>query len=253
MKYICEHEDTATNLQTWAKGRRLIIAQFFFWNPGRETLQKSQEGLLRSILYQILRQAPDLILYASPNLWETHQIIGRPKTLGLCLRSVENLTTRKLLEMFQVLSVHLEESRTRLCFFIDGLDQYDGKPDDVIWLIELLKSKLHVKLCVSSRPWNQFEKAFGQDQPMTLYMQDLTKNDIRSYIADTLEKDTGFQELKQRDNRYRDLVQDIVNGAKGVLAVRQKVFPRYPGHLKSHNSHVVHFSVLIEDSPSRTC
>jgi len=215
MKFICEHKDTATNLETWAKGRQLIVAQFFFWNAGRQALQKSQEGLLRSILYQILRQTPDLIPFASPALCKA--LISGKSRYGVYPSASQSLSTPQLLDAFQVVSAHLGESKARFCFFIDGVDEYDGKPNDIIRLIELLKSTLQVKLCVSSRPWNEFEKAFGQDQPMKLYMQDLTTDDIRSYIADTLEKDTGFQELKQRDNRYGDLVQDILDAARGML------------------------------------
>jgi len=211
MKFICEHEDTATNLEAWAKGRQLIVAEFFFWNAGRQVLQKSQEGLLRSVLYQILRQTPDLIPYASPALWKA--LVSGKSRLPMASQS---LSTPNLLEAFQVISNHLRGSEAKFCFFIDGVDEYDGKPSDIIRLIDLLKSTLQVKLCVSSRPWNEFEKAFGQDQPMKLYMQDLTTSDIRAYIADTLEKDRGFQDLKQRDNRYKDIVQDILDAAKGV-------------------------------------
>lgn len=213
MKFLWEHEGTRTNLETWAKGQQLIMANFFFWNAGRVALQKSQEGLLRSILYQILRQSPDLIPHASPVLWKAY--ISWNSRTGL--PSFELLTTTELLRAFRCISTHLATSDVRFCFFIDGLDEYEGKPDDIIWPIELLKSTLKVKLCVSSRPWNEFEKVFGQDESKKLYMQDLTRMDIELYVCDVLEKDMGFQELKQRDDRCLDLVQDIVNAAKGVF------------------------------------
>src|ERR1700681_2535463 len=108
MKFICEHEDTATNLENWAKGRQLIVAQFFFWNAGRQALQKSQEGLLRSILYQILRQTPDLIPYASPALWKA--LISGKSRLPTASQS---LSTPQLLDAFQVVSTHLGESKAR--------------------------------------------------------------------------------------------------------------------------------------------
>jgi len=211
MKFICEHKDLATTLRRWSKGGQIVIACFFFWNAGRNALQKSQEGLLRSILYQILRQSPDMISYASPGLWK-RLISGESRD-----PSAENLTTVQLLNTLQAISMHLNMSRTRFCFFIDGLDEYEGNSNEIIRLIELLKSSLQVKMCISSRPWNEFEKAFGQDQSKKFYMQDLTKKDIRLYIRETLEEDIGFQELKQRDNRSLDLVQDIVDAAQGVF------------------------------------
>jgi hypothetical protein len=171
-------------------------------------LQRSQEGLLRSILYQILRQCPDLIPFATPSLSHGE---------GSSLQFDETLTTTKLLGAFQGISTHIATAKVKFCFFIDGLDEYEGKPGDIIRLIELLKSTLQVKICVSSRPWNEFEKDFGQDKSKKLYMQDLTRGDIELYVRDILENDVGFQELKQRDSHCLDLIQDVVDAAKGVF------------------------------------
>jgi hypothetical protein len=82
-------------------------------------------------------------------------------------------------------------SNVNFCFFLDGLDEYEGKPMDIIRLVELLKSMLKVKVCVSSRPWNEFEKVFGQDESKKLYMHDLTRGDIELYVRDPLENDAG--------------------------------------------------------------
>jgi len=176
--------------------------------PGRQALQRSQEGLLRSILYQILRQCPDLIPFATPSL-------SRGEDASLYFDSA--LTTTKLLGAFQGISSHIATAKVKFCFFIDGLDEYEGKPGDIIRLIELLKSTLQVKICVSSRPWNEFEKDFGQDKSKKLYMQDLTRGDIELYVRDTLENDGGFQELKQRDSHCLDLIQEVVDAAEGVF------------------------------------
>jgi len=108
-------------------------------------------------------------------------------------------------------------SNVNFCFFLDGLDEYEGKPMDIIRLVELLKSMLKVKVCVSSRPWNEFEKVFGQDESKKLYMHDLTRGDIELYVRDTLENDAGFRELKERDSNCLNLVQDVVDAAKGVF------------------------------------
>lgn len=131
--------------------------------------------------------------------------------------SSEGFTTPKLLSAFRSIAARLNTSKVKFCFFIDGLDEYEGKPDTIIRLVELLKSALQVKICVSSRPWNEFEKAFGQDKSKKLYMQELTRGDIELYVRDTLENDLGFQELKKRDHRCPNLVQDVVDAAEGVF------------------------------------
>ncbi|KAI0425233.1 hypothetical protein F5Y09DRAFT_335150 [Xylaria sp. FL1042] len=60
MKFICAHTTTVELLRVWAGNKRLITAKFFFWNAGT-ILQKSREGLLRSLLFEILRKCPELI------------------------------------------------------------------------------------------------------------------------------------------------------------------------------------------------
>lgn len=46
------------------------IATFFFWNSGMN-MQKSIQGLLRCLLFQILGECPDLIPFAFPTRWTT--------------------------------------------------------------------------------------------------------------------------------------------------------------------------------------
>lgn len=53
MKYLISHPDTDGNLQSWANGARLVTASYFFWNAGTD-MEKSQEGLLQSLLHEVL-------------------------------------------------------------------------------------------------------------------------------------------------------------------------------------------------------
>lgn len=68
MRYICENRLTQNYLSIWAEGSKLYTAKFFFWNLGTR-LQKSQIGLLRSLLYEILIQIPELIPIVFPEQW----------------------------------------------------------------------------------------------------------------------------------------------------------------------------------------
>ncbi|KAF4966307.1 hypothetical protein FSARC_5979 [Fusarium sarcochroum] len=187
MKFLCTHEVTKHKLCQWAHGNRtrspnachdsdyseeedrLLLGDFFFWNAGKKSLQKSQEGLLRALIYQIL-----------------------PCDL-------------------------LQPSRARLCLFIDGLDEYEGKPSDIIGLVNDIRSIKNVKICVSSRPWNEFEQSFGQDRPQKLCMQDLTKEDIRKYVCDILDNDKNYQNLEEKDREGKELIAEIIEAAQGVF------------------------------------
>ncbi|KAK7961174.1 hypothetical protein PG988_012388 [Apiospora saccharicola] len=60
MKLLCGHSDTPKRLKSWAGQKKLVVASFFFWIAGT-TLQMFQEGLLRSLLFKILRHCPKLM------------------------------------------------------------------------------------------------------------------------------------------------------------------------------------------------
>jgi hypothetical protein len=68
MKYIYESPNTQKHLLAWTKDTPLHIGRFFFWLSGTK-LQKSQEGLLRSLLYDVLRQVPALVRIVLPSQW----------------------------------------------------------------------------------------------------------------------------------------------------------------------------------------
>jgi hypothetical protein len=76
MKYILAHPDTSRHLNRWAASTdpagapRLRFASFFFWASGTRE-QRSQSGLLRSILYELLIQEPNLVPVAFPEQWSS--------------------------------------------------------------------------------------------------------------------------------------------------------------------------------------
>ncbi|KAE8440326.1 hypothetical protein EG329_008775 [Mollisiaceae sp. DMI_Dod_QoI] len=65
MKLIRHHSRTSEELASWARGRTLVLALFFFWNS-EEALQMSLEGLYRSILFEVLKACPELISEVFP-------------------------------------------------------------------------------------------------------------------------------------------------------------------------------------------
>jgi hypothetical protein len=212
MKFIAENEQTKTSLEEWVGNKTLVIASFFFWNASTHQSQKSQRGLLRTILYQILRQCPELIRMAYRDQWialtSDRKVLKESRD--------ELLTAPALLNTLRNISTSTE-SDTKFCFFIDGLDEYDGRPSDIIELVDILKSFPNVKTCVSSRSWNEFEDRFGTGSPWKLYMQDLTRSDIYLYVQDTLGENRRFQQLRKEDPQCPDFVKTLVKEADGVF------------------------------------
>ena len=196
---------SAKYLRKWSGSSKLVVATFFFWNSGT-SLQRSQRGLLLSLLCQVLQQWPEIIPTISPNRWE-----------ALCLfdNDFREWTDEELSQTLrETLTIRLEA--VKFCLFIDGLDEFDG---DHIQLIQLLRDFLvnkNVKLCVSSRPWVVFEDAF-KHKP-SLKLEDLTYEDIRLYVTLTLNRDLGFEQLTKREPEFAsELVENIVSKANGVF------------------------------------
>jgi NACHT domain len=220
MKFLSHHPRTIQRLSIWAKQKRVVTAEYFFWEAGK-SLQKSQEGLLRSLLYDILRQYPDIIPQAYPNIWRLYFPEGNdwrphvtiPKGPGATIP----LSVHGLLNTLGVISNVAMESDSKFLFCIDGLDEYEGQANDIIELVRQLRNLQNLKLCVSSRPWNEFESEFSKFGYQKLYMQDFNSADISAYVYDTFVRDENYQELEDRDLNGKLLLDEIVQSANGVF------------------------------------
>ncbi|KAB5582811.1 hypothetical protein GE09DRAFT_1017972 [Coniochaeta sp. 2T2.1] len=206
MKYLYRHPTTKELLRRWAGDKRLVLAGFFIFERGSK-LQKSREGMLRSILYQILSRDRNLISVAFDKYFGTTMDSANA---GL-------MTYGALRKAFEAVLDHLEGCK--VCLFIDGLDEYrvvDGldkyKPKDfnlsftssnqqerlwgrsawitdghkeIIGLFQRLKNWRDFKLCLSSRELPLFEQAFWSIPKMRLH--ELTLEDIKRYCDGRLE------------------------------------------------------------------
>ncbi|KAH7166775.1 prion-inhibition and propagation-domain-containing protein [Fusarium sp. MPI-SDFR-AT-0072] len=176
MKYLHQHDQTHTLIRTWANGSELIFASFFFYALGRPE-QKSQSGLLRSLLYQILEHDPSVTESALLHMWR-EAYYSQKSSLDLKVPSVAEMTAA----LRDICSgLHADK---KIFFLIDGIDEYEGKDLDVARFINELESFPNVKILVSSRPHPAFFTAFFQNPMMSL--QDLTKHDVATYVDDTV-------------------------------------------------------------------
>ena len=203
MKFLCDHSETQNALEVWAGSNELVTASFFFWSSGTD-LQKSQEGLLHTLLFEILRKCPHLISRVAPNRWGDS--VEREWTHPELLATIGKLSEEN-------------QSTIKFCFFIDGLDEYRGDPRDVVDVVKKLTKWSNIKLCVSSRPWPIFKQHYDLDmaQPQRLYLQDLTREDIEKYVRDELESNSMFVRARKGDAKFQDLVTEIVDRAQGVF------------------------------------
>ena len=182
-----------------------MFATFKFWSSG-VALQESQRGLLLSLLSQILQKTLDIIATISPKRWES-----------LCLFK-KDLQEWNDLELQGILRSAIRENckNMKTCLFIDGLDEFEGKKEDLISLIMDIIANSNVKFCVASRPWVEFQDAFTHKP--SLLLQDLTYPDIKHFVITNLQRDTDYDQLRSREQMYADqLVENIVTKSSGVF------------------------------------
>lgn len=205
MKYIYGDKRTMDHLKIWAAGVPLVTAAFFFWNSGTR-MQMSEVGFLQSILSQALAERPALIPRILPERWETYNLFGHDESIW---------SEPELQQAFRLLARE-QAPEAKFCFFIDGLDEFDGDHTNLIRLIKDISPSSNIKLCVSSRPWVLFEDAF-KHKP-SLMLQDLTYPDIKHFIDSAFNTKPEFVELRKRESGYaNELLKDIAHKSSGVF------------------------------------
>jgi len=110
-----------------------------------------------------------------------------------------------------------DELPRRFCFFIDGLDEFSGDHSELCETVLDLCRSPHIKVCVSSRPWNVFEDAFGGNPASRLNVHDLTGNDILRYAESRLYEHPRWADLAQHSPKANKLITEIVDRAHGVF------------------------------------
>lgn len=171
-----------------------VILHFFFDFRGGKGFQNSFEGLLRSLLYQLINEMPQDVALDSEDSrhddfsgWSEHKLRNALRT-------------------------SLTNAKKGVCIFVDGLDEYEGNVRQLIQFLVSLDTTSNghdrsIKICVSSRP-EPIPAQLLQHLP-NLSMSNHNTSGIRSYCLLTLD---GFEDLEI--SRLSDI---IVERAEGVF------------------------------------
>ncbi|KAI4119316.1 MAG: hypothetical protein LQ345_000753 [Seirophora villosa] len=122
----------------------------------------------------------------------------------------------KVLEVVERIKEQTPDS-FRFCFFLDGLDEFEGDHMDIVNTINSLASSNAIKVCFSSRPWTVFENAYGPKTESIIRVHDLTQGDITRFVEDRLAEGTQFLKLKATATAYGELVNEIRERSNGVF------------------------------------
>ena len=176
MRFLRDDSRTAAALRMPEIDQKRVVVWFFFHERG-SYMQNSYEALLRSILFQIVSQDT-----------------GSAKALlPLYLSQGSDAITRGNWSVDKLeagLAMVLKMS-TEITFLLDALDEFVGPPKFIAeFLAHLVKptpleTSSSVRICFSSREWDEFEKAFGKYPNFQIHEH--TRNAIISYATERLE------------------------------------------------------------------
>ncbi|KAI7497556.1 hypothetical protein KC367_g5763 [Hortaea werneckii] len=206
MKFLARHPMTETLLKQWTGDNRLVMANFYFWSTGHP-LEKTKEGLLRSLLFQLLQECHDLIPLVCATHWKQRLIpsgFHRPWEYSELAATINAVLARPDLSV-------------RFCLFIDGMDEYQDDQGKLVQDLIGFSKHSSVKICASSRPKNVFEKSFGTKPSQYLTLEKFTNGDIDRFIKDTLIRDDRFTGLGLSKATADELTNKLRKRANGVF------------------------------------
>jgi hypothetical protein len=215
MRMIESDRRTQEHLSVWAQPVRM--ASFYFGNKGC-TLQGSIEGLLRSLLYQLLQDEPSRT-YSPTSAKEW----GHP-----------SWTTSDLLRLLME-TLH-ELSSARVYLMMDGLDECEGEQLELFDLIYLLRTLDCVKICVASRPMPFMVSRLMR--PPDLMLDDANAGDIPTFVrarSAELPEDLAMTLIERSEGSISeaaflvDVVEPMLNRGASEEMVRRRLDEMFRG------------------------
>jgi hypothetical protein len=218
MKYILNDSRTRDTLSARALPL-LSTPAFFFHDRGVFETQKSFDGLLRSILYQILLTVPELTTSISDIYYQSLAQYGQ--------------CSWEISELEKALRAILRQQAVQgcICLFVDALDEYKGRKEDISRFLKELatrtpEQKIIIRICASSREWTVFNLLLGNNPCLTV--QDWTVDDLKRFASERL----GEAQREGSDV----LLDEITKRAEGVflwvkLVIRELWQPLCDGEL----------------------
>lgn len=206
MKSIVQAQQTRDYLLSWKSDDPYLVASFFFHHRG-SPIQKSFEGLLRSVLAQILLHSESLWLMALSKF-------GTDLPLDTAVLNEGKFWTLHRLKTWVRCILEQTEVPMHVVLFLDALDEFDGPKEFICDFLKHISgmpqtASKNVKVCFSSRPWKIFLANFSTCPGFRL--QDFTGDDIRDFCVGS---------IRNRGTETRSLVElvpEIVAKSEGVF------------------------------------
>jgi len=246
MKYILGNAALRPHLEAWSGDLPLVIASYYAWNAGTST-QKSLLGLKRTLIFQVLDQNPQLLPIVAPRRWTSFWLLGTNDRIHM--RAV---TGQEIEECFSNL-LRVVDTKVSVAVFIDGLDELEVPPNEIVNLVESIASfsQNNIKVCAASRPWVEFEDAYC-DVPK-LRMDLYTAKDMGVFVAERFGKCRAFSELSAiHPAKSLKLQNDLAQKANGVFIWLRLVVDALES-AATDGSGISELSDIVEGLPADMC
>ncbi|KAL4996710.1 hypothetical protein BDV10DRAFT_195751 [Aspergillus recurvatus] len=204
MQFLLYKNSIFLYLEKQDQGSCRLVSVAVLFRSASNSLQKSLEGLYRSILYQVLTQCPERVT----------EVFDHTSSLSDWEEVRLPLLKKAMADLIQV----VDHGRYRLCLFIDGLDEYEGDSRDQAELVKEIQnwgSRENVKIVCSARPHQEYMQAFT-NQERSIPLHEYTKGDILEYAMRRFCK-ASLSDCSTYSN-FLILAKEIVALADGIFS-----------------------------------
>lgn len=170
MKYLTTSPETRARLpHPIGTSKKWSISNFFFDFRASKEMPNTDEGLMRSLLHQIVVELPlDTKVLQQYEL--TFDYIVAAKNIS---------------QMVKVLSEVVTKEGINLMLFVDGLDEYVHGERSLISLLQRIQSETGLKLCLASRPKPTIQAMLGGHP--NIRVQDYNSTGIEAFIRRSID------------------------------------------------------------------
>jgi hypothetical protein len=210
-KHLFRNPQIFDYLEAWSGAAPGITSGFFFWNGGTD-LQNSPTGMLRCILYESLQdmiygpleQDEDIIQWLFPDRWSQFTSYGG---------GLHDFTFAELQKAFALM---VSDEGKKFLFMIDGLDEMDEYPSELVQGIINAAKKDNVKIIVSSCESPELQTTFEKRPSMVL--DEWTKKDSQAHILHAFGEHDMIVKLRRKTDNVEEMnvINTLAEKANGV-------------------------------------
>lgn len=204
MKYIV-NTSVANAQRLFGDSKLPIIVPYFIEDKGQYPLASTLEGIMRALLWHLMRQEPRFISVVLPLYHD--------------MKRSQFVSHWKLGDLQDMLTNILAQHHPRpVWIFLDGLDEYQGDLLDITDLcnkaVEI--SSTTVRICVSSRPEQEIDCSIGPSANRlnsVLGLEEHTQQDIILLANQEISRLSSLMESEKRS----EIVEHLTTRAHGLF------------------------------------